>query len=140
MRKFLFITQFIFLSNLLFCQTEKTERSQKNDICETKTSVYFGDDKKAKTIFVENFDKNGNKIQSLTFSDNKLHSKFEYKYDENNNKTLTIENGKKDLKHEYHYKYNSENKITENWNCDFSDKYYYNSKNQIYKMSYKLLT
>lgn len=131
MRKFLFITQFIFLSNSIFCQTEK---SQKNYICETKTSVFFGDDKNAKTIFVESLDKNGNKLQSLTFSDIKLHSKFEYKYDINNNKTLTIENGNKDLKQEYHYKYNSDNKIAEKWNSDFLDIYYYNSKNQIYKM------
>lgn len=129
MRKSLLITSLLFLNNLLFCQVEIT----KNNICETKTSVYFGDDKKAKTIFIENFDKNGNTLQSLTFSDNKLHSKFEYKYDENNNRTLTIENGKKNLKNEYHYKYNSEKKITDMWSKDFLYKYYYNSKNQIYK-------
>ncbi|WP_269226663.1 RHS repeat domain-containing protein [Flavobacterium eburneipallidum] len=134
--KFRIFIPIYFLSiSFLFSQTNMNEYYKKNKICEVKILSFFGNETRPKNIQITKYDSKGNEITSLIYNDNnKLLSKFEFQYDSNNSKTITIENGKKDLYNELHYKYDFENKIIEQWSKSFSDKFYYDLKNKIYKI------
>lgn len=126
---------FVCICSLLKGQTEDKTYFKNNEICEVKTFVIFGSDKgnNSENYTIEKYDNNGNKIESFSYSKNKLKNSYQYKFDEFGNKTLTIENRKEDLSNKLKYEYDNK-KIIKEFNNFFEDKYFYDVNNRVSKI------